>query len=139
MIGKIQNARDRKISDNVGSMPYMAQSIQQIMQPVQVGIIKSQMIGGYNQTVVEKYVKVLSVRIENPNHLVMTKTGERIWVSMDIYFTPDVILQPDDLFIYRGKQYRVIVTEEWSDYGYSKYGVIEDYTKLFTKKPDVIE
>lgn len=139
MIAKIQNAKDRKIGENVGAMPYLAQAIQQIMQPIQVGIIKSQMINGYNQTVIEKYIQALAVRIQNPNHLVMTKTGERIWVSMDIYFTKDVTLQADDLFIYKKKQYRVIVTEDWSDYGYNKYSVIEDYTKIFTRKPDVIE
>ncbi len=126
----ITNGKDTPLGQSTSALPSVAEGVITFLQPVQVGIIKTTQIKGYTQTFVEQYIDTKGVRIQNPNNLVVTKTGERIWDSLDIYFLSNILLVADDLFLYLGVQYRVMMVETWPDYGYNKYSVVQDYTKL---------
>ncbi len=115
---------------SANALPNVGDAVSYLFQPVRVGIIKATQVKGYTQTFVQRYVATHGARVQNPNRLVVTKTGERIWDSMDIYFTSSIILVADDLFLFAGVQYRVIAVEDWTEYGYNRYSVLQDYTKL---------
>ena len=126
----IQNGKDKPIGQASAGLPNVSDAVMSFLQPVRVGIIKASQIKGYTQTVVTKFIFTQGARIQNANNLVITKAGERIWDSMDVYFLSDIVLAPDDLFLFGDTQYRVLVVEDWTEYGYNKYSVLQDYTKL---------
>lgn len=127
----IVNGKDLKFGQASAGLPSLAEGVISLFQPVRVGIIKTLQVKGYTQTIVESYIDTKGVRVQNSNTLKMTKTGERIWDSVDIYFLSEIELAADDLFLFNDVQYRVLLTEEWTEYGYNKYSVVQDYTKLF--------
>lgn len=130
----IVNGKDKNFGQSSAGLPDVSQAIIQIFQPTIVGIIKDTQVDGYTQTIIERYIKTQGARIQNPNKLIISKSGERIWDSNDIYFLNDINLVADDLFLFQNVQYRVIVVENWPEYGYNKYSVVQDYKKLFESK-----
>lgn len=134
----ITNGRNKSFGQASAGLPDVSPAIMNLFQPVTVGIIKTTQVDGYTQTIVTKKIKTRGVRIQNPNQLVMSKSGERIWDSVEIYFLNDINLAADDLFLFQGVQYRVVTTEEWTEYGYNRYSVVQDYTKIYNPTPNVI-
>lgn len=132
---KVTNGKDLPFGQSLAGLPNVAQAVIQYFQPVTVGIISATQINGRTQTIVQSYISTQGVRIAQDNKLVITKTGERFWSSENVYFTSDVVLKADDLFLFNSKQYRVLAVEAWTEYGYNKYSVLEDYTKLYQVKP----
>jgi len=134
----IKNGKDKAFGQSSAGLPDVSPAVMNLFQPVTVGIIKATQVGGYTQTIVTERIRTKGVRIQNPNQLVMSKTGERIWDSVEIYFLNDINLAADDLFIFQGIQYRVVATEEWTEYGYNRYSVVQDYTKIYNPLPNVL-
>lgn len=134
----IVNGKDTPLNKGSSRLPNVSQAITQYFQPVTVGIISSIQVNGRTQTIVEQYICTQGVRIATDNKLVITKTGERLFARDDIYFLSEILLKADDLFLFNTMQYRVLALEEWTEYGYNKYSVTEDYTKLYNVKPTVI-
>ena len=131
----ILNGKDKPFGQSAAGLPDVSAAVIDKFQPVTVGIIQATQVNGRTQTIVTAYINTKGVRIANDNKLVITKTGERIFSSNDIYFLSEILLKPDDLFLFNTIQYRVLRLEEWTEYGYNKYSVLEDYTKLYAVKP----
>ena len=134
----ITNGKDLEWGQSLAGLPNVAIAVIQYFQPVTVGIIKSTQVNGRTQTIVESYIETQGVRIAKDNKLVITKTGERFWANEDVYFLSDILLKPDDLFLFNKIQYRVLALESWPEYGYNKYTVLQDYTRKYEFKPVVI-
>lgn len=134
----IVNAKDTPLNQSTSRLPNVGLAVIQYFQPVTVGIINSTQVKGRTQTLVGKYISTQGVRIANNNKLVITKTGERFFATEDVYFLSEILLKSDDLFLFNDTQYRVLASEEWTEYGYNKYSVTQDYTKLYESKPTVI-
>jgi hypothetical protein len=131
----IINGKDLDLGQSSSGLPDVSQGVIEFMQPAEVGIIGKTQVNGKTQEVVKDYIKTRGVRIQTPNNLVYTKTGERIWNSQDVYFLRDIILKADDIFIFNKTQYRIVVVSEWPEYGYNQYHVRQDYTKIYVEKP----
>lgn len=134
----IVNAKDTPLNKSTSRLPNVRLAIIQYFQPVIVGIISATQVNGRTQTIIEKYISTQGVRIANNNKLVISKTGERFFNTEEIYFLSEILLKPDDLFLFNTTQYRVLATKQWTEYGYNKYSVTQDYTKLYQYKPTVI-
>ena len=134
----ITNGKNLDFGQSAAGLPNVNQGIIQLFQPVTVGIIKDTQVNGYTQTVVTKYIKTQGVRNQTPNKLVMSKSGERIWDAQEVYFLSGIVLVADDLFLFNKFQFRVLETEDWTEYGYNRYAVIQDYTKIYEVKPVII-
>jgi len=134
----IKNGKDKAFGQSSAGLPDVSPAVMNLFQPVAVGIIKATQINGYTQTIISSRIKTKGVRIQTSNQLVISKTGERIWDSVEIYLLNDINLEADDLFLFQGIQYRVVTTEEWSEYGYNKYSVVQDYTKIYNPLPNVL-
>ena len=132
------NGKDIPMAQSTTGLPDVSQAIIQYFQPVTVGLIKNTQVNGRTQTVVQKYINTHGTRIAVQNKLVISKTGERFWNSEEVYFTSEINLSPDDLFLWNNMQFRVLAIESWTEYGYNKYSVVQDYTRLYEVKPVVI-
>lgn len=134
----IVNGKFLPLGQQSAALPHVGEAVKNCFQPVAVGFIVSTQVDGYTQSLVRERIMTHGARIENPKSLVITKTGERIWKTTDIYFTRDVLLKADDLFLFNDIQYRVLETEEWTEYGYNRYRCVQDYRKIFELNPDVV-
>lgn len=134
----IINGKDLPFGQSASGLPDVSSAVINYFQPVTVGIISSIQVNGRTQTIVEKYISTQGVRIATNNKTVISKTGERFWSHEDVYFVSEILLKTDDLFLFNKTQYRVLEIEGWPEYGYNKYTVLQDYTKLFQFKPTVI-
>ena len=132
---KVTNGKDLPFGQSLAGLPDVSQAVIQYFQPVTVGIIKATQINGRTQTIVQTYCKTQGVRIATDNKMVITKTGERFWANENVYFKSDVVLKVDDLFLFNNKQYRVLAVEAWTEYGYNKYTVMQDFTVIYQVKP----
>ena len=138
MMTKIINGKDLPFGQSLAGIPDVSEAVIQYFQPVTIGIINSIQINGRTQTIIEKYIKTRGVRIANDNKVVITRTGERYFATESVYFLGEVILKIDDIFLFNKIQYRVLAIKNWSEYGYNKYSVVQDYTKIYQVKPTVI-
>ena len=134
----IVNGKDLNFGQSASGLPDVAQAIQQMFQPATIGIIENTQINGRTQTIIAEYITTQGVRVHNSNPLEITKTGERFWKSSSIYFLNNIVLSPDDLFIFNGTQYRVLVVENWTEYGFNRYHAVEDYSQLYNPMPNLI-
>jgi len=131
----ITNGKNLDFGQSAAGLPNVGQGVIQLFQPVTVGIIANTQVNGRTQTIITKYVKTQGVRIQTPNKLVMSKSGERIWDAQEVYFLSDIVLVADDLFLFNKFQFRVLEVENWTEYGYNRYAVLQDYTKIYEVKP----
>ena len=54
--------------------------------------------------------------------------GQRAWRWFEIHTTAELDLKPDDIVTWKCKQYRVMAAHDWSDYGYWRYEIAEQFT-----------
>ena len=134
----IINGKDLPFGQSLACLPNVSAAVIDYFQPVTVGIISATQVNGRTHTIVNQYINTQGVRIATNNKLVITKTGERFFAQEEVYFLSEILLKPDDLFLFNTLQYRVLAVEAWPEYGYNKYLVIQDYTKLFHVKPTVL-
>jgi hypothetical protein len=64
----------------------------------------------------------------SPRQLAMRPEGQRKWKWLDVHAWPTLQLSPDDVVVYQGLQYRVWSKLDFTQYGYVKYSLVNDYT-----------
>lgn len=53
--------------------------------------------------------------------------GQRAWKWFQVHAEPSLLLNPDEVIVYQGTQFRVKGTSNYDEYGYVKYDLIEDF------------
>lgn len=64
----------------------------------------------------------------NQRQLLMKPEGERAWTWWMLFAELGLLLQVDDVVIWRGKQYRVMTRGNYELYGYAGYEIVTDWT-----------
>lgn len=59
--------------------------------------------------------------------LMLKPEGQRSWRWYTVHAEKTLILNPDEIILYRGQRYRVKDKNDYFEYGYIQYGLIEDY------------
>lgn len=125
---KIQNAKDKNIS-GYSHLPNMSSTIVGWFLPIKIGIV-TRTIVDYEQVESVEWVETQGVvqqyRTEN---LEITKAGDRSWDMLQIHCLPNLILENDNLIIYKGIKYKVMNNNNYSDYGYMEYICCETFTE----------
>jgi len=127
-LGPIKNACNTSLQANSGTVPNVIDAILDLFQQMTFQIIK--------KSVVAFQVQELSTNVnfygmwQTPSgrRLEMMPHGQRVWKTHTLYSDTTLMLKPDDIVTYLGKQYRVLVVEDWSLSGYMRYDLIQDYT-----------
>lgn len=123
----ITNAKDIPLSLGASALPDVRDAVMALFQPIRVGIVVVERVNGFPSARISVSVNTLGVKQPMPEQLVVKKEGERSWRWFTIHCSPDLILRTDDIFVLNRVQYRVMSREDWAEYGYLKYEVIEDY------------
>lgn len=124
----LHNAKDVDLQQNSGSLPNMADTIANWFQQLVMEKI-TKTISNFQVVETSTPLNFQGVVVTDPSRkLVMSPNGQRVWKVKTIYTWPTVQLAPDDVVLYEDVQYRVMAGEDFKQYGYVSYHLIQDYT-----------
>lgn len=126
--GPIRNASDTLLSQNVGTLPNMSEALADYQQPMLFTKV-AKTVSGYQN--VEDGVAIRFMGVWQPfsaRQLSMKPVGERAWKWFMLHAEPNVILQPDEVVIYQGTQYRVMEDNDYVVNGFLEYHLVQDFT-----------
>ena len=120
------NAKNLTIPQNVGGLPDVSAAVMMLLQPVTVMTVTQQLINGYYKPINQTIGTQASIQ-PLPQELAIKMEGERSWRWSLIHILPNVILENNDLITLFGIQYKVMKKENWAQYGYIDYFVVEGF------------
>lgn len=138
----ISNAKNRKLTQQTGTLPNLGDALFNWFQPMSFVLLTKQVIGFQN---VESAQTLDFQGVWQPftaRQLMMKPEGQRSWKWYTVHADPSLNLQTDDIIIYLDVSFRVMEKWDWNIYGYKEYHIIEDYnaavSKLLTEDGDPI-
>lgn len=60
--------------------------------------------------------------------LMLKPEGQRSWTWFMLHADPAIVLNTDDVVIWRGKQTRIMARKDYANYGYVYYELVQDWT-----------
>lgn len=123
----LHNAADVPLSDNPGTLPNLSDALSNWFQPLYFEKVVKQVA---NFVLAESTIPMQfqGIVIPEPRNLVMASNGQRYWSSKRLFCWPGVELVPDDVVVYEQIQYRVLSRQNYRQYGYIEYVLVQDYT-----------
>jgi len=121
------NANRLTIPMNVGGLPDASAAVMVLLQPVTVDLVVQQLINGYYKPIKNFAVQTQASIQPLPQELAIKMEGERNWRWSLIHILPNVDLNNNDLITLFGVQYKVMKKENWAQYGYMDYFVVEGF------------
>lgn len=124
----ISNGANRPLNANSGTLPDVSGAMLDYFQPMTFGVVSKSIV---NFQVVEEMVEVTFQGVWQPfteRQLQMKPEGQRDLSWYWLHAEPGLILVPDQVVIYLGKQYRVMTSKDYRLYGYVEYHLVDDYT-----------
>lgn len=127
-VGPIPIAGNTKLNENPGTLPQHMDTVSNWFQLLQFDRITKTLVN-FQVTETTEPVAFQGVVVTSPNRkLQMTASGQRLWVTKSIFCWPNVPLNPDDVVVYLGVQYRVLEGADYAQYGIQEYFLAQDYT-----------
>lgn len=123
----LTNANALTLPQNVGGLPDVSAAVMSLLQPVSVNLVLQQLINGYYKPIKNLTVQTQASIQPLPQELAIKMEGERNWRWSLIHILPNVVLNNNDLITLFGIQYKVMKKENWSQYGYLDYFVVENF------------
>lgn len=108
-------------------LPNMAQAVSAWMQEMQCSVVESYQEDFVTQ---ERLTLVTFKGVRAPlkaQQLEKKPEGQRAWKWEVLYTTPEFLLTPNDVIVFRGNRYRVDAKLDYSEYGYFEYHIVQDY------------
>lgn len=127
----LTNGKNLIIPNNVGGLPDVSAAVDYLLQPVTVQLVIKQMINGYYEPVKTTVNTQASIQPMDQK-LAVKMEGQRNWRWSIIHILPNVDLQNNDLITLFGVEYKVMYRENWFQYGYIMYHVVEGFTNAQT-------
>lgn len=125
----INNACDRPLFANSGTMPDVSGAIYDYFQKMLFEKITKSVVNSQN---VEVTTPLYTLGLWQPmkvQMIAMKPEGQRKWKWFILHAAPALAnaLFPDDVINYLGVQYRVAEKFDWSLNGYVEYHIVDDY------------
>lgn len=110
------------------TLPYVGDTLLDYFQPMTFEIVTKTVLGF--QLVETKSVTSFSGVLQpfTSQQLLIKPEGQRAWIWYMLHCDPSLALNPDDVIIYQGVQFRVMQKRDYTGYGYIEYDVVNDYT-----------
>jgi len=123
----IVNANTVPLSSNPGTLPNMGETIMGWFQNLTFSVITKTIV---NMVVQETYTPVSFLGVIealSPQLLAIKPEGQRQWTWYTVWALPNLVLKPDDIFTYLTVTYRVMKRNDFTQYGYVQYEIVENY------------
>jgi hypothetical protein len=126
-VGPIHNASDTLLTANPGTLPNVQEAMASWFQTLTfTKIVKT--VVNFNAVEVRTNFAFQGVRQPfTSQQLMMKPEGQRKWKWEMIHAYPDLVLQPDEIIIFNGLNYRVMQKYDYTEYGYVQYDIVQDY------------
>lgn len=124
----ISNGRDRPLNANSGTVPDVSGAMLDYFQPMTFGVVTKTV---ENFQVVETMAEVTFQGVWQPQsarQISYKPEGQRAWEWVMLHAEPSLVLEPDQVVIYLGRQFRVKAQSDYRLYGYIQYELVNDYT-----------
>ncbi len=123
----ISNAKDIPLGQQMNQLPNVNVAMRGWFQPMQIGKVCKQQIDGMTEEIVN-YVTAQGVRQPfTAQQLMIKPEGQRAWIWEMFHVDPDLILKPDEIFVYLEVKYRVMQKYDYKEYGYIQYDCVQDF------------
>lgn len=125
--GPIVGAGDRDLDQINPNAPNMQDTVQGWFTPMSFVRIVTTIVDGL---AVPKEIPVQTSGIMQPKKqkLKFGAEGDRSWRWHKLHALPDLVLETNDVIVYRGKRYRVMEVMPAEDYGFRSFELVEDYS-----------
>lgn len=127
-MGTIRNASAFPITTVMGTTPDVSGALQDYYQTMTFEVI-TKTVQGFQ--VVETTTPVTFrgvLQPLKPRELELKPEGERAWTWFWLHADPALILNVDDVVLYKGVQTRVMAKQDCYLYGYVAYQLVQDWT-----------
>lgn len=112
------------------ALPNMSGALRGWMQPLEFWYVGKKQ-KDFKTTEVKIRKKTWGVRTPlTGQQLFLKPEGERAWKWEAIYCLPNLKLNIDDIIVFGTTRYRVMQKNDYGEYGYLEYHIIQDYQKL---------
>lgn len=123
----IINGKDTPLDKAAVALPNVGGAVAGWMQKMTFGVVCKSQVDGFTQEII---TPVETKGVKQPftaEQLSLLPEGERSWKWFMIHCLPDVKLATDDRIVLDDVKYRVMAKEDWSEYGFLQYNIIEDF------------
>jgi hypothetical protein len=127
----IVNARDSKrhALDQTQAGPAMRSTIYGWLRRLVLTRIAKRVVD-FQTVETEESVSTYGTIVPVPaQFLKMLPEGQRLWDWRTLYTSPDFELTPDEVLVHEGVRFRVMSKNAYSQFGYIKYTLVNDYTQ----------
>jgi hypothetical protein len=125
---KFNNAANRPLFDRSGSTPDVSGAMTEYFQPlVFEKLVKT--VQGFQA--LETQTPINTQGILQPftaRQLFLKAEGQRAWTWFTLHALPTLVLEVDDVVMYKGVQTRVMSRKDYSLYGFVEYELVQDWT-----------
>jgi len=121
----IENGKNKLIGNT--TLPNMAETIKGWFLPIEFGVVTNVLVD-FEQTIVIERVQTQGV-VQPPQteDIEIQPEGIRNWEWLEIHCLPNFQVKINDFIFYKEKKYKVMKKENFADYGYMRYLVMEAY------------
>lgn len=128
MRAPIYNASDVLLNENPGTLPDMSSTLLNYFQNLKF-ILLTKTTVNFQLKETETVLDFLGVvQPLTSQKLAMKPEGQRAWNWSMVHALPGLSLKVDDKFKYRDLFYRVMAKTDYTEYGYTYYEIVQDYT-----------
>ena len=125
----VSSANKMSVTDAALSLPTVRTTITSWFRPIVLGRITKTVVDFEVRETIRELRCMGVIQPFGPAHLRLKPEGQRSWEWKMLHTTPDVHLENDERFKIKGVPYRVMSNQDFSDYGYRAYELVQDYTK----------
>lgn len=123
----IINGKDLSLQEATPFLPNMANGVAMFLQVMKVFVVTKKQVMGYTEEETECVI-TKAVRVPlNPKQLEIKPEGQRAWSWSQLHTLTDLKIRVDDIVIIRDIRYRVMAINNYAEYGFYDYHLVEDY------------
>ena len=123
----IPSANTRSVQDTATALPSLRSTLTGWFRPLTLTRVTKTVV---DAEIVEQRVEMNCLGVIQPfgpRELKMKPEGQRAWNWQMLHTTADIALADDEEFTIKGMRYRVMSQQNWSDYGFIMYELVQDY------------
>lgn len=125
----VASASRLSITDTATVLPSLMAAVTTWFRPLVLGRVRKTVVDFEIKEYIHEVTCRGVIQPHGPRELKLKPEGQRSWNWQMLHTTPDVNLDTDEEFKIKGTPYRVMSKQDWSEYGYVQYELVQDYTK----------
>ena len=111
-------------------LPTVRSTLTGWFRPLVLGQVTKSAVDGEIHEAVKELACRGVIQPFGPRELKLKPEGQRSWNWQMLHTEPNVALRDDEEFLIRGVRFRVMSQQNWSEYGYITYELVQGYAPV---------